>query len=30
LVFDVGLRVAWPRSLVGDLFPAARELFDFI
>jgi putative tricarboxylic transport membrane protein len=30
LVFDLGLKVAWPQSLLGNLFPAARELFDFL
>jgi putative tricarboxylic transport membrane protein len=30
LVFDLGLKVAWPQSLLGDLVPAARELFDFL
>jgi hypothetical protein len=30
LVFDLGLKVAWPQSLLGDLFPAARDWFDFL
>jgi putative tricarboxylic transport membrane protein len=30
LVFDLGLNVVWPHSVVGDLFPAARDIFDFI
>ncbi len=25
IVFDVGLGVLWPRSLLGDYFPALRE-----
>jgi hypothetical protein len=30
VVFDLGLKVAWPQSLLGDLFPAARDWFDFL
>jgi hypothetical protein len=30
LVFDLGLNVVWPHSVLGELFPAAREIFDFI
>jgi hypothetical protein len=30
LVFDLGLNVVWPHSLLGDLLPGARDIFDFI